>query len=495
MEAVSGGHRRREPGAGIETVVPGGGRRLACDLDGQIRNGLLFASGPKTILADVNLHARGQAVDFKQFDLAEYRVQVVRQNQSLAVVTGSGTYDAADRNLDLQLALQASCVALGQAVADARFTSGTAELQGRLTQKRDIWAITGKFLLTDLNGRAGPDRFINFGSRMDLDLSRTADQVQINKINGQLLGNGSAGGHFEIAGKADLARRTAQLTAGLSGFNQDGLGPFLEPLLADKKLVSLTVDGNADVQYDPEGTSAIKTSLQVANLVVSDPQRRFPAEPLEARLQVEADLNKQAADLRRFQITLTPTPRAQNQIQLQGQLDFSRTNATSGNLKLTADALDVTSYYDLFAGGKSESQPAAPPAGTTGNPEPPAIILPLKNFTVTADVRRLYLHEIEVADWQAKAEVNGGRVVLKPFQLTLNGAPVKGTLDLNLGVPGYRYDLAIGATRVPLAPLMDSFTGRKGQMGGSLTANIQARAPASPARVCSRTSPASSPSA
>jgi hypothetical protein len=67
-------------------------------------------------------------------------------------------------------------------------------------------------------------------------------------------------------------------------------------------------------------------------------------------------------------------------------------------------------------------------------------------------------------------------VTVKPFQLTLNGAPVNATVDLNLGVPGYRYDVAFGADRVPVAPLVNTFVPeRKGQMGGTLTANAQVK--------------------
>ncbi len=64
--------------------------------------------------------------------------------------------------------------------------------------------------------------------------------------------------------------------------------------------------------------------------------------------------------------------------------------------------------------------------------------------------------------------------MLKPFKLSLNGAPVNATVDLNLGVPGYRYDVAFSADRIPVAPLVNTFVpDRKGQMGGTLTANAQ----------------------
>jgi hypothetical protein len=314
---------------------------------------------------------------------------------------------------------------------------------------------------------------------MDLDVSKTPEQIQINKITGKLTQDGNAGGTFEIAGKYNTTRESAQLTASLSGFNQNGLRPFLEPLLADKKLVSITVNGNTSVQYDPQGSSAIKASLQVANLVVNDPQRQLSATPLEARLEIDTAVKKQSADIRQLQITLTPTKRGQNQIQLQGQVDYSQSNAVRGNLKLTADSLDVTSYYDLFAGGpKGGNKPAAAsPAGATAtdaNQEPPAKIFPLKNFTVAADIGRFYLREIEITHWQTTVTVDGGHVTVKPCQLTLNGAPVNATVDLNLGVPGYKYDLTLGADRVPVAPLVNTFVPeRKGQMGGTFTAQAK----------------------
>ena len=458
-----------------------GGRQLTFDLDSQINNFAARTGGNQMVQASVSLQARGQAVNFKQFNLSEYRLQAVRQNQSLAVATGSGTYDLAGGNADLQVALQASPAALCQAIPQPRmsFSSGTVEWKGRVTQKQNTQSITGKLVLANLTGQAGQNQFRNFGSTMDLDVSKTPEQIQINKITGKLTQDGNDGGTFEIAGKYNTARESAQLTASLSGFNQNGLRPFLEPLLADKKLVSIAVNGNASVQYDPPGSCAIKASLQVANFVVSDPQRQLPATPLEARLEIDTAVKKQSADIRQFQITLTPSKRAQNQVRLQGQVDYSQSNAVRGNLKLTADSLDLTSYYDLFAGGpKGGNKPdAASPAGATAtdaSQEPPAKNFPLKNFTMVADIGRFYLREIEITHWQTTVTVDGGHVTVKPFQLTLNGAPVNGTADLNLGVPGYRYDMAFGGDRVPVAPLVNTFIpSRKGQMGGNLTAQAK----------------------
>ncbi len=459
-----------------------GGKLLGFDLDSQINNFAAPLGSNQTLQATVSLLARGQAADFKKFNLSEYRFQIAQQNQPLLTVSGSGVYDFTDASADLQVAVQASLAGIGRAMPrpELNISSGTIGLKGQVTQKSNTQTVAGNLVLANLTGHAGKNQFQDFGSAMDLDVSRTAEQVKINKLAGKLTSGGNAGGAFDLAGTCSLASKSAQLTVNLSDFNQSALRPFLEPLLADKKLVSIAVNGNASVQYDPAGSSTVKANLQVTNLVVSDPKQQIPATPLEAKLQIDTTVQKQSASLRQFQITFTPTQRAQNQVQLQGQLDFSQTNAVQGNLKLSADSLDLTSFYDLFAGApKSGSgQPAATspsgPASTTANQEPPAINLPLKNFSVVADIGRIYLREIEITGWQTVVNVDGGRVMVKPFKFALNGAPVNAAVDLNLGVPGYKYDLDFGADRVPFAPLVNTFApARKGQLGGTFTAQAK----------------------
>jgi len=134
----------------------------------------------------------------------------------------------------------------------------------------------------------------------------------------------------------------------------------------------------------------------------------------------------------------------------------------------------------LFAGGpKGGNKPAAAatqtaPESTGGGQEPPAKNFPLKNFIMAADIGKFYLREIEITHWQTTVSVDGGHVTVKPFQLTLNGAPVNATVDLNLGVPGYKYDLTLGADRVPFTPVANTFwPDRKGQMGGTFTAQAK----------------------
>jgi hypothetical protein len=70
--------------------------------------------------------------------------------------------------------------------------------------------------------------------------------------------------------------------------------------------------------------------------------------------------------------------------------------------------------------------------------------------------------------------IDGGHVVLNPFKLALNGAPVNSSMDLDLGVTGWKYDVSFSALAIPLTPLVNSFQPeRKGQIGGTLTAQGQ----------------------
>ena len=392
----------------------------------------------------------------------------------------SGSYNPTDASADMQVALQASLAALFKAFPqpDASCSSGSIELKGHVTQKANAQMVTGQLVLADLTGQLGKNSFSNFGSTMDVDASRTPEQIQIRKLNGTLTQAGKAGGNFDLTGSYNPSQQKAQLTAALSNFNQDGLRPFLEPLLTGKKLVSVAVSGSASIQYDPASSSAIKAGLQVTNLVVNDPTGQIPATPLAVGLQIDTALQKQSADIRQFKISLTPTSLAQNQIQLQGRVDFSSPKAIQGNLKLSSDSLDLTRYYDLFGGGTNAARqtPSPAPAQTAdgANQEPPAVTLPLQNFTVAADIGRLCLREVAITNFQTTVKLDTNHVTIKPFQLALNGAPVSASVDLDLSVPGYKYNLALDAGRVPFAPLVNSFApDRKGELDGVLTAHVQ----------------------
>ena len=480
----------------LQLLSAQGGNNLTFDFNSEIDN-LTAGSGSNQITqATVTLMLRGKAAEMKQFSFPEYKFELARAGQSLLTASGSGNYDKASSSADIQLAAQLLLSKLLQAFPqpNMNLASGTVDLKVHLVQKGQPAAgasaaastqdVTGSLTLADLTGQVANNKFQSFGTTADLDVGLTPQSMQIRKIAGKITQGSNPGGAFNLSGTYALSSKAAQLTAQLADFNQNGLRPFLEPALGDKKLVSVALNANASVQYDPQAASNVKADLQVTNLVVHDPKGQFPATPLETKMQLDASLNKQIADIRQCQVALTPTARATNQIQLSGRIDMSDTNATQGNLKLTADSLDFTTYYDLFGGQKqAASKPAAPApaaqpqtAATAPAPEQelPARQLPLRNFVAEASLGRIYLHEVEIRDFQTTTKVDGGHVVVNPFKLTLNGGPVNTTVDLDLGVPGYKYALSFNAASIPLAPLVNSFQpDRAGQIGGTLSAQAQ----------------------
>jgi hypothetical protein len=465
------------------------GKQLTFNLNSQVANLTANLGSSELSQANVTLQVNGRAVNLNQFNLTDYQLQLAQQNQPLVTVSGAGNYDKAADTADLQVNVKAAVAKFLQAIQpDAVLSSGSADLTAHVVQRGGTQAVTGNLALSDLTGKFGKNQFNAFGATMDLDVAKTPQEIQIHRVAGKLTENGKSGGNFDVSGNYGN-NKAAQLTAKLSDFNQDGVRAFLEPMLADKKLVSIAINGTANVQLNPQGDSAVKADFKIANLVVSDPKNQIPATPLEAKMTVDAAVQKQVADVRQFQITLTPTQRAKNELQLKGRIDMTDTNAIQGNLKLLADSLDLTSYYDLFAGeSKSPEKKPAPAqkqtakstkstgelAATEPQKEPDAVKLPMRNFTAEVNIGHCYLREVDIANFQTTTKIDGGHVVVKPLQLALNGAPVNANADLDLGVPGYKYDTSFGAQAIPLAPLVNSFAPeRKGQVGGTLTANAK----------------------
>ena len=470
-----------------------GGQQVTFDFESRIEHLTVNAGSNQITDATITLQASGKAVEMNKFNLTSYKLEFTRQNQTLTSVSGSGTYDKASDAADMQVAIQGALAPLLAALPqpDMSVTSGTVDLKAHFAQKEKAQTITGNLALADFSGHFGKNEVRSFGTAADFDVAMTPQQVQLRKASGKLTQGAIVGGSFDLTATYNRTNQSATLTAKVVDLNQNGLGPFLEPMLGDKKLVSVAINANASAQYDPQGASALKADFQLANLVVKDPRNQFPATPLEAKMQVDASVKKQVADVRLFQITLTPTARATNQVQLSGALDMSQTNATQGNLKLVADSLDLTSFYDLFtAGQKAPEQGTAATGPQTGrgpgtqaatsaapadaNKEPDAIKLPFRNFMASAAIGRFYLHEVEITNWQTTVKIDGGHVVLNPFKLALNGAPVNTTLDLDMSMPGWKYDWSLSAQAIPLAPLVNSFQSeRKGILSGTMSAQAK----------------------
>ena len=267
------------------------------------------------------------------------------------------------------------------------------------------------------------------------------------------------------------------LNLAVTGFNLADWKPFL-----GDNVSTGTVNAKLNLLSQQGGELiSIGGNMKVSNLIVKNPKSESAATPLEAGMLVDASYHKQVADIRLFQLELAPTARATNQVRLTGRVDMTKADAITGGLKLTADGLDLTTYYDAFGGANtsgtapsSAAQAPTPMAATAASgpqKELEPMKLPFHNFTAEVNIRRIYLHEVEIADVQAAAKLESGSVAVTPFKLLLNGAPVTASIDADLSVPGFKYALAFNAHDIPLAPLVNSFQPeRQGQISGTVIA-------------------------
>lgn len=470
--------------AKLKIVSTAGGKQLALDLDSRVDQFSATLGSNQVSQVDVQLQSHASATDMKQFKLADYRLDIAHQGQPALVATGAGTFDAATQDADLQLAVQATLARLLALLPqpDASITTGSLDFKSHIVSRGKAQTVTGQLALTDFTGQFGTLRFKNYGTVLGFDVGMKDNLLEIRKATGELREGQKAGGRFEASGSFETVKKSGSIAVKLTDFNPNGLRPFLESALGDKKLVSVSLNTTAAVNLAANGDAALKTDLSVTNLVVNDPSGTIPATPLEARVQLDATVAKQVTQIRQGQLTLTPTDRAKNELNLTGNVDASKSNAITGTLKLAAESLDVTRYYDLFAGkpkpatSAAATKPAPAPETAPVNPdqEPPAMPLPFQNFTFELNIGRFFLREVAISNLLTTLRIDGGHVVLKPCSLTLNSAPVSATMDLDLGVPGYKYDVAFSANAIQLAPLVNSFMpDRQGQMAGTTTASAQ----------------------
>jgi hypothetical protein len=263
-----------------------------------------------------------------------------------------------------------------------------------------------------------------------------------------------------------------------------GSAANLKQFKLDDYQLDLAQQGQSALKVSGSGTFDSETQDADFQMVMQTALARLLASPGASPTDGSLDFkgrvtNKQKKITLAGKLALTPTERAKNELQLDGDADVSKADAITGSFKIAAESLDVTRYYDLLSGNKTgatNTQPAATAVATSSDAtkEPDAIKLPFKNFTFALNIGHLFLREVDIANWQTTAFLDGGHVVLKPCQLTLNNAPVKATADLDLGVPGYKYDVTFNASAIPLAPLVNSFVpDRKGQLAGTTSADAQ----------------------
>lgn len=462
-------------------------------IKGEFLVGNVLITDPKNQLPKVPMTAEVKLDAGLRNDLAvirEFAGKVRQGDQSGGQFEGSGNYDLAKQSgqvalklLDLnQNALRPFLAsALGErslnSISISAQTTARYEAKGESSFTGEI--SIANLLITDPRNQLPKTPL---ATQLKLDASLLNNNAEIRQFSGTVALGNASGGSFAASGRYNLTNQAGQVALKLTDLNQNALAPFLVSALGDKKLTSVSINADTTASYDPKGSAAVKGRISINNLLVEDPSGKLLKTPLAGSLDVNGSMANKLLLLDQVQLTLSPTERAKNQLTVSGKLDLTRSNTVAGALQLVAESLDVTPYYDLFAGQRdtnslSTARAAQPndksktpdSKGAQPNVEPAAIQLPFQQFTFGLNIGALYLREITIQNWQATALLDGGQILLKPFQLLLNGASLAVTANLDLGLPGYKYDVTLGADRIPLEPIVNTFSPeQRGQIKADL---------------------------
>jgi hypothetical protein len=424
----------------------------------------------------VTFDATGEARELKQFKVTEYGAQIFHAGQPAFSFQGAASYDLATAVANAEISMLGALPQLSAmfGVKAAEISSGVLEMRGNVMQKPGTNLFSGKLRLVDLTAKVSGTPFEHFGTDLDLELGTDATRLFLRKAAGTFTENSKPGGKLGLTGNYVLATGGADFTLRLEGLNQNALRPFLEPHLEGKKLTTAALQATASLGVTAAGTATIKADAAITNLTATVVKTGKPTPPVNTRLQLDLVVNPQSAQVRQCQLTLTPAEKVKNQLTLSGNVSFGTTNKIVGALKVAAESLDLTRVYDLIS-GPAQPQPtpqvAPAPSGGSFPVVEPAPLPPLfDNLTAEVTVDRLIVREVTAERISARAKLDGSQVMLKPCFLSLNGAPVKAAVTLDLGVPGYRYDVSFDAQAVPLTPLVNTFQPeRRGQLAGKFT--------------------------
>ncbi len=438
--------------------------------------------------ADIALRATMENSD--KINISDLHVNLTQADQATANIAASGVYAVKSQEADLKASVEAALPKLAQLLNNPQLaiSRGTFKFNGTVKQKAATQTIAGNLNVDRFTGHFSTYNFNDFIAAIQTDIEKQNDTLQIRALNGELKEGSAPGGTFSVSGNLDTKKMAGQLALNLKDLNEHTLRTFLQPSLGDKKLLSVLINGNATAQLQSQTDFSTKANFVVTNLVVQDPKKSQPESPLAVQLSADAAGKDNVFDLRNISVGLTPTERGKNQLQIKGLVDTSKSNALKGNITISADSIDITKFYDLYASKaekeKAKTAPSAPgsspqpsaPAPKDENKEPDAIKLPIQDFALNINIGQFYLREIAVTNIQAIGKIVGSKVNLNPVQLTLNGAPVKATVDADVGVPGFVYNVAFNADRIPLEPIANSFVpDKKGQYKGDILANVQVK--------------------
>ena len=412
--------------------------------------------------------------------LTKCSARVDEAGQKTANLDLTGEYSFASETGRANISLDAALPRLLQTFPSwpLKLNSGGLKFTGQIISTRSSQKITGSVGIGHVTGQIAGATFTQASLLLDASASLKNQTWTLEKLTGAVNVGDLPGGRLDLTGFYTPQSNSGKFNVALNGLNQQTLGPFFATAFKNKTLLSVSISEKGSAQLDPSGNFSINSKFAVTNLIVQDLKTGKTDAPIWTEVEMDASMRDRQLELRSVRLALSPTRRAKNLIDLHGRLDLAKTNSVTGSVELAADSIDATPFYDLYmqrtTASASKPTPAPLNQGHQEDDEPEAIQLPFDNVQVGARLGRIFLHDLTITNFQASAGVRDSKIQVGDLRFWLNGAPLEASGSFDLSVPGYKYDLALHANKLPLEPVMDLFDPEdRGQYRGVIIADAR----------------------
>lgn len=467
------------------------GRRLSLALTNRAQNVNATLGTNRLQQVGIQAELRGQLADFKRATLDNFKVQVLQRGKPLAAATGSGGYNLESHAASLQAALEADLPALLQQypVPQVAATAGRAGLSVLLAQDPNKRTVNAKLTLDKFAGEVAGYRLADYQLSLDADSELREREVNLRRASLSLRHGLESGGALDVSGRLDLGKQAGDFTFGVVNLNEHALGPFVGPALAPTALSSVALSLTGTAHYDAKGESLFQCQSDLKQLVLTDPERKLPKAPLNARLQLEVAQRQNVVELRRLLLGLEPPTQGKNELDLRGKLNL--TNRV-GEFTLGVKELNERALAPLLAPALAPNKLTSVSLNCTGSGrfDPKGV----GNLQLGVQVTNLLLadvagklpakplqasFELDAAQQQTQLELKKLKLSLPPTDRARNQLQAQGKLDF-AATNAAPSRLSLTAESLDLTQLYDLFTTNR---PAATAQPVAAATPAKPAEV------------
>lgn len=458
------------------------GRRFTTDLAGDLKDAEWELAGRRFDRGNLKFTALGNFSDYRSLLFERFTAHLSEEDVPLAVVTGSAGYDLTTRDSNVQFVSESGVPQfLSQfPVPHLNASSGRVTVDGLFAQNRGQRAATLNVNLRGFSGAYDLYRFDNHDARIEIGVESTGQELTLRRLQlASRQGIGPFGG-VDFAGNYNLHTDRGECKININGLSEAILQPLLAPYLSPVRLLSARFTGDGIVQRDPVTGTSVQLQTRLTGLRISDPAGLMPNTPLDIEFSLNGSLSSNLVDLTELALRLPPTPRATNQMVVRGRIDLAPPSGWVGQVRVSAEALDWSDILDAQATNQAPTVAPARPAHASmppaDAPPPPSgsIKLPFRECIVDWQIGRLHAKDAVLSNWTARAKLADNILVIDPFQLTANGAPLGAVATIDAGTPAASYNVIVQSSKLPIGPWVDAFApDRKGRITGDLDAHLQ----------------------